>query len=332
MTKEPGSIGVLIPTRNCAGLLPGHVETVRGWVDLAAEVVVVDSESTDGTVEYLRANLRHPAIRFLSHPRGLYQSWNFGIRSLNTEYVYIATVGDSMTREGLQHLRGVADQFQCDVVVSKPKFVDAEGQPHPSARWPIDDIISTLGQTAPFAIERNLLFLFALAHCTEAILGSSASNLYRRECLCRNPFSADFGTVGDGAWGIANAPSIRYGATPLVCSTFRHHPKAYAASEYAVNDLPGKLYSLARETYLRMVVEDPASAEEARQLGFNELLEEIGRCLSCQRRLQMYRQSRWPWSLNPLAWCCRFERARYDREIEGLKASIVASLQKNIIA
>jgi glycosyltransferase involved in cell wall biosynthesis len=57
---------------------------LRSWLDLAQEVVVVDSESSDGTVEFLQSELRHPNLRFLSHPPGLYQSWNFGIRNLNT--------------------------------------------------------------------------------------------------------------------------------------------------------------------------------------------------------------------------------------------------------
>ncbi|MDB6110758.1 MAG: hypothetical protein JWR69_2508, partial [Pedosphaera sp.] len=133
--KNPADIGVLIPTRNCASLLPGHVQSLEPWLDLAAEVVVVDSESTDGTVEFLQKHLRHPNVRFLPHPRGLYQSWNFGIRNLHPKYTYISTVGDSITRDGLMHLHQVAEEFQCDVAVSKPDFLDAEGRPQPPTRW-----------------------------------------------------------------------------------------------------------------------------------------------------------------------------------------------------
>jgi hypothetical protein len=63
-------LGVVIPTKNSMPYLPRHVEGLRPWLDLAAEVVVVDSYSTDGTVDFLRANLGHPELRFTSHPPG----------------------------------------------------------------------------------------------------------------------------------------------------------------------------------------------------------------------------------------------------------------------
>ena len=51
--KNP-SVGILIPTRNCGSLVAGHVESLRQWSEIAEEIVVVDSQSKDGTVELLR--------------------------------------------------------------------------------------------------------------------------------------------------------------------------------------------------------------------------------------------------------------------------------------
>ena len=65
-----------------------------------------------------------------------------------------------------------------------------------------------------------------------AILGSSASNLYRTQCLKERPFPTDFGTSGDGGWGILNAFDVKIAVTPRCFSTFRHHQKAYALSDY----------------------------------------------------------------------------------------------------
>ncbi|MDB6109129.1 MAG: hypothetical protein JWR69_879, partial [Pedosphaera sp.] len=198
----------------------------------------------------------------------------------------------------------------------------------PPTRWPIDSIIATLRKDKPFVLEKSFLFLFALAHCTEAILGSSASNLYRTECLQQNPFRTDFGTVGDGAWGLQNALSVRFGITPLVCSTFRLHPKAYAASEYAVNDLTGKLFTLARETYLEKAARDVAFGAEAREFHFAELLRELERYLACQRRLEQCRRSRWPWGLNPAAWRSRAKRGQHAQAIEKLKAAAILNFER----
>src|SRR5262245_61645413 len=121
------AIGVVIPTLNCAEQMPAHVAALNEWIDLAADVVVVDSESTDGTPEFLRANLRHPAIRFFTRPRGLYQAWNFGIAQLRSEFAYISTAGDTITRAGIIHLAEAAQRLGADVVISPPRFVAEAG-------------------------------------------------------------------------------------------------------------------------------------------------------------------------------------------------------------
>src|SRR5258705_10933855 len=101
------SLGVLVPTLNCASLVPAHLESMRSWFDFASEIVVVDSHSDDGTIDLLREGLKHPGLRILQHPRGLYQSWNFGINQITSKYTYVSTVGDSISRAGLEHLYAV---------------------------------------------------------------------------------------------------------------------------------------------------------------------------------------------------------------------------------
>ena len=108
--------------------LPRHVEGLRTWLDMAMEVVVVDSHSTDGTLDYLRANLRHPALRFTNHPPGLYASWNHGIAQIQSKYVSIATTGETITRDGVCKLVDAAESLECDVVISKPSFCDKSGR------------------------------------------------------------------------------------------------------------------------------------------------------------------------------------------------------------
>ncbi len=121
-------IGGPVPTRNCAPLLQRHLESMVKWLDLIEEIVVVDSFSEDGTLEMIKAGLRHPRLRILSHPPGLYQSWNHGIQQLNAKYCYISTIGDTISRDGLQHLVDAAENLRCDVVMSKPEFLSMDGR------------------------------------------------------------------------------------------------------------------------------------------------------------------------------------------------------------
>ncbi len=300
---------------------------MRDWIELADEVVVVDSFSQDGTVQLIQSGLRHPNLRFLTHPPGLYQSWNHGIGQLHTRYVYISTVGDSITRQGLEHLHAVAERLECDVVVSKPRFIANDGSSiTDDARWPIDDIIHTLQARQPVRLVGMRLFLFALTNVTGAILGSSASNLYRARVLQERPFPADYGTVGDGAWGIANVFDYHLGVTPERCSTFRCHPKAYAASDYAVEDLNWKLFELAQTTFEQRRAADPALLAEALRCGCDQLIRLVRSHLQWHRRLERFRRGRFPWSLNPAAWHARARRNHFGRRMHEYKLAVLRSL------
>src|SRR4051794_30761037 len=115
-------LGVVIPTKNSLPYLPAHLAGMREWLGLVEEVVVVDSFSTDGTVDFLKSNLSHPRVTYASHPPGLYASWNHGIAQIRSPYVFIATTGDLITPAGLQQLCQTAEMLACDVVISKPTF------------------------------------------------------------------------------------------------------------------------------------------------------------------------------------------------------------------
>jgi glycosyltransferase involved in cell wall biosynthesis len=113
-------IGVVIPTRNSMKFLPAHLAALKGWIEQAREVICVDSFSTDGTLEMLKAELHHPRLKILSHPPGLYESWNFAVKQVTSAYIYIATAGDGITLQGLRHLVETAERFQTDLVLSPP--------------------------------------------------------------------------------------------------------------------------------------------------------------------------------------------------------------------
>ena len=154
--QSPSSktLGVVLPTLNSMPCLPAHLQALEQWQDLAAEIVVVDSFSTDGTNDYLRQRLRHPHLSFFQHPPGLYQSWNFGLRQLQTKYAYVATVGDTITRGGMTSLLHCAQSLDAGVVISKPIFMADETRPAADIRWPIDDLIETLAVPQPRTVSR----------------------------------------------------------------------------------------------------------------------------------------------------------------------------------
>ena len=183
-------LSVLLPTRNSMSLLPKHIVSMQPWLQLAQEVVAVDSHSEDGTREFLERELRHPNVRVLSHPPGLYQSWNFGIQQCRGKYVYVSTVGDTITREGIELLASAAEQLAAEVVVSPPRMV-RDDRPE-ERRWPVHGLVEDRQLRNPIRFSPLETFTFAFVNLRKAILGSSASNLYRTDLLQRLPFPTDF--------------------------------------------------------------------------------------------------------------------------------------------
>jgi glycosyltransferase involved in cell wall biosynthesis len=312
-------IGALIPTRNAAPYLPEHLAAMREWLPEVQEVVVVDSFSKDGTLELLKAELRHPALKVFQHPPGLYQSWNYGIQQIQAEYCYISTIGEAITLDGLQHLAEIATRLRCDVVVSQPNFITEQGAPMEAPPWPVADILRSLEVTEPIVLEGATLFFFALLDYGNAILGSSASNLYRTRCLQESPFPVDYGTAGDGGWGLTNCLKIRLGVTARRFSTFREHPKSYAKSEYAVDQLVKKFFDRICQTYRTEAPKNPGFASLAGQLQVDKIVGLLETKWRYQQQLEHYRRDGRVWAFHPTAWLARWRRDTTAREIAQLK-------------
>ena len=288
--RSHASISVVLPTYNCAPLLARHLPKMRKWLDLVHEVIVVDSRSTDGTVALIEAGLQHPRLRIIQRDRGLYPSWNEGIAATTGDWVYISTAGDTIEREQLLHLRDVGTELQADVVVSPPKFVSENGSAHRDLGWPPTKLLQEFGKGAPFVMHPAVTQYLAFLHCPSALLGSSASNLYRGEHLRRRPFPTEYAQVGDTAWIMRHAHETRLALTPRIGSCFCIHEKEDQPT-------PDQCYSLYRRIF------DGELARLARPIGIAkspmdkylaslELPDRVERLRLQKRRLWRDRQNR----------------------------------------
>jgi glycosyltransferase involved in cell wall biosynthesis len=312
------SLGVLIPTRNSAGLLPGHLAAMSAWIDRADQVVVVDSFSTDGTLDLLREALKGRPARFVSHPPGLYASWNAGIQQLATEFAYISTVGDTITREGIERLLATADGFHADVVLSKPVFHRSDGK-RVHIRWPVDDAVASLVIGAPRRLHPWEAMLFAATHPTAALTGSCASDLFRTSVLRRWPFPTEFGTAGDGVWGLRYAPLVSWVVLAEKFSTFLLHPTTISQRENRPAANAPTAETLLREATVNWknagAIDDAALAK----LQWADLLSTLGRYLAAKDEFDRRRRGRGPWIASPNAWRARHRRNRELARLNVLK-------------
>lgn len=305
--KKP-TLSVVLPTLNCRHLLGDHIESMRPWMHLAEEIIVVDSHSDDGTVELIHEKLNHPCVKMYQRPRGLYQAWNFGISQVKSEFLYVSTVGDSITHDGIDHLLETARDLDADVVISQPDFIREDGTPIAGPTWPVEHIIKTLQIAEPRVLNTITNLLFQMLCLPDAILGSSASNIYRTQLMKENPFPVEYGTVGDGAWGLANFLKCSLAVTPRRFSTFREHEKSYSQKSYHVSDLNKRLFSLLSDTVLGSIANDGKLSEKYKTCEFHRILSLIDSRMRLQQTLEAYRRRPVHWILNPYAWRTRAKR------------------------
>jgi len=206
-------------------LLVPHLRSMQDWLDLADEVIVVDSRSTDGTLDLIRSELRHPRLRIIERDRGLYASWNEGIAATTGDWIYISTAGDTITRDQLLHLRDVGEALSADVIVSPPSFAYEDGRPARDLGWPPTKLLAAFGQGQPFVMAPEATQFLAFQNCPNALLGSSAADLYRGTHLRARPFPTEYGVVGDTAWIMRYGHETRLALTPRSGSTFCIHEK-----------------------------------------------------------------------------------------------------------
>jgi glycosyltransferase involved in cell wall biosynthesis len=317
------SLSVLIPTLNCRSLIHEHLEAARPWIDLADEIIVVDSHSTDGTLEYIRDALAALPLQIVNHPRGLYQSWNHGIALARTDWLYISTVGDSITRTLLVHLQQLALAGRCDVAISLPERIDTDGKPLPPPHWAVTEITTTLARNRPCILTGSAALCYATRfHRHSALLGSSASNLYRTAHLQARPFPIDYGTAGDAAWALLHGYETRFGFTSAKGSTFRLHEKAYRSEDYEVHGLAEKLLRLGLATVAQHDSDRELSIAEAHHL------EEKSARLYAE--LKNFRRTHRPWFFFPSCWRLRSESDKIKLKLREVRERQLAMIQNRL--
>lgn len=243
-------ITAIFPIYECADRLDVHLSLAKVWLDSVEEVIVVDSGSKDGSAELARRQINHPNVRHEVVPPGLYAAWNHAVSLASGEFCYFATVGDTIDRDGLVHLALTVRELAADVVVSPPRCVTESRQPATGRVFPIHSILKTSNISEPMTLPPWLAYLMATGFSIESFLGSSASNLYRTECLKRNPFPTGFGKAGDTAWFRENALRYRFAMTPRTCADFCLHQEHSTRPHGEISELLDRLTQISEKAFL----------------------------------------------------------------------------------
>ena len=227
------SLAVIFPTRNNSGQIRDHLIHARSWIGLASEVIVVDS-STDDTLEICRS-LLPGHTKIIQHPPGLYASWNAAIQSVESEFLYISTISDTLDHGFLERMLDYSRNHSLDMLISPPRFI-GEKEGH---LWPIHKFISKY-RIREFVymegIDTVIFNYLSLAkYGLSSLSGSFASNVVRTKMLQKRQFPIEFGGFGDAMWFSWACAEMRLGLLPDIGSTFLIHPSAH--HQFSHNEL-----------------------------------------------------------------------------------------------
>ena len=243
---NPSSISVVIPVYQCAERLPEHVESLRLLRPMVHEFIWVITESPDRSHEIAREAAKELGGQVLEVPRGLYQAWNSGIARATGDLIYISTIGDTITPEGLNALSLCIRKNEADVVFSPPViWPKTKRNLKNSTHWPVFRFTKILQTFAGAKIPKKSAMVIQILSGASGLLGSCASCLFRASFLQSRPFPTDHHYYGDTAWTFRHLHEIDlcYYHRPVACFVIHDESIQRTVSKTQIYNLTHQLAS-----------------------------------------------------------------------------------------
>jgi len=320
-TDRPLPISVIIPTMNCIAEIPEHIKALNRWITEVNEVIVIDSESNDGTMECLKQDLTHPNITFINHPPGLYQSWNAAIQVAKSKYVYVATVSDKIAFTTLEKLYQTAESSNADAVLSAPNIISPDGKKL-NKKWPLHRFIESRGLTEPYCPTHLERLIHNTINLPGTLIGSSASNLYKTETLQTTPFPLDCGNTGDSAWAIQQSLMGVWMIIPNLQSKFVFHSNRGIPADIR-QKIKESCYKQAAKTWNEFFEQDN---NRNKYQDILPLIKQLHRLWSekspISQRLKQQKKKSWPWFLSLVAWKLRCQQKTIETQIHIIQRKL----------
>ena len=221
---NPSSISVIIPVYQCAERLPEHIDCLLRLRPMVHEFIWTITESPDRSHEIAREAAKELGGQILEVPRGLYQAWNFAIARATGDFIYISTIGDTITPQGLNALSHCLQKATADVVFSPPVISPAtEANLKRSRHWPVFRFSEILNQYAEGRLPKEKAFLIQILSGASGLLGSCASCLFRTSFLQSRLFPTGYHHYGDTAWTYQNLADTTLTFHPDPVAQFQIH-------------------------------------------------------------------------------------------------------------
>lgn len=259
-------VSIVLPTLNARRFLDERIASIQNQHYTDWEVIVVDSNSQDGTLERLQKWVSSDSrVRILQAPRGLYACWNRGIAAARGEFVYIATSDDTMTPTFLSTMVATLDAHpSCGIAHCKLVITDDSGRPadgmcwdyFPSSRFfgPVNDRPHI--RRAPHD---------GILHCgVQSVYTSVTQLLIRRRVFEKiGYFETNFGSLADFEWAMKASLVFDTVHVPLPLASWRlHDAQATNLSFFKSPKFFGMMLAMMRSALRTVRKVDPERIEK----------------------------------------------------------------------
>ena len=265
---NPSSISVIIPVYQSAERLPEHIDCLLRLRPMVHEFIWAITDSPDRSHEIAREAAKELGGQILEVPRGLYQAWNFAIARATGDCIYISTIGDTITPEGLNTLSVCIRKNEADVVFSPPVISPlTQTNLKRSRHWPVFKFAHILSQYADNCMPKEKAILMQILSGASGLLGSCASCLFRTSLLKSRPFPTEYHHYGDTAWTYQQLPEVTLSFHPNPVAKFVIHDvetsrtvnkkQIYSLMNSAALHLPKKEHAWVNQlTHASMNIDD----------------------------------------------------------------------------
>jgi glycosyltransferase involved in cell wall biosynthesis len=207
-------ISCVVPTLNSAATLDTTLLSLRTQKDVDVHILVVDSGSTDATLEICQ---RWNVPSIYEAPGNMYQAINSGLRQCTTEWITYLNSDDWIYSDSYARLLARGEQQKADLVYGHHDFVDGQGR-----------FMCSLSAARP----QHILPLFRAGE-----LGFiQPAAIYRRTLYSRlNGFDETYALCADGDFfiraALSGAAFARLNGAPVVA--FRMHQQQQTQRKWA---------------------------------------------------------------------------------------------------
>ncbi|PJJ80140.1 glycosyltransferase family 2 protein [Mucilaginibacter auburnensis] len=99
MNSTPAAISIIIVTYNAANTLQACLDSIYKQTYPQLKIIIIDGNSTDGTVDIIKANAANIHFWMSEPDKGVYDAMNKGVTHLAGDWVYFIGADDEMLPE-----------------------------------------------------------------------------------------------------------------------------------------------------------------------------------------------------------------------------------------